>query len=255
MFCPTCGSQLNDNAKFCSACGSAVPSNGPAPAPQPQTNTDQSTAAASSFGGAAAANAPQQSAYTAQPDANASFAAAGAQTATAGTQAVSAAKTALVTSKFKNPFFIGALAASVLLVLTLFMPWIRMSSAGSTTAFSGLNLGAEDGGVWPRLIALLGLVSIGTLLLIRSPKTRSTLGIVGGSLSLICAVCETSILNTRYIESSAGQFMNSSFASTLAGSNISLGSAGGFVMIASVALIALNVKMFLDAKKATEIAA
>lgn len=252
MFCPTCGNQLNDNAKFCSACGSAVPSAGTAPTPQAQASTDQAAAATtvSSFGGAAAANAPQQNANTAQPDANAAFASTGAQAA-----AVSASKAAPATSKFKNPFFIGALAASVLLVLTLFMPWIHISSAGSTTAFSGLDLGAEDGGVWPRLIALLGLVSIGTLLLIRSPKTRSTLGIIGGSLGLICAVYETSILNTRYIESSAGQFMNSSFASALAGSNISLGSAGSFVMIASVALIALNVKMFLDAKKAMDIAA
>ncbi len=252
MFCPTCGNQLNDNAKFCSACGSAVPSAGTAPTPQAQASTDQAAAATtvSSFGGAAAANAPQQNANTAQPNANAAFASTGAQAA-----AVSASKAAPATSKFKNPFFIGALAASVLLVLTLFMPWIHISSAGSTTAFSGLDLGAEDGGVWPRLIALLGLVSIGMLLLIRSPKTRSTLGIIGGSLGLICAAYETSILNTRYIESSAGQFMNSSFASALAGSNISLGSAGSFVMIASVALIALNVKMFLDAKKAADIAA
>ncbi len=262
MFCPTCGNQLNDNAKFCSACGSAVPSAGTAPTPQAQASTDQAAAATtvSSFGGAAAANAPQQNANTAQPDANAAFASTGAQAS-----AVSASKAAPATSKFKNPFFIGALAASVLLVLTLFMTWIEMTCNGSTTSNSGLSLTSEYGGVYPRLIALLGLVSIGTLNFLHSPKKRSILGIIAGSLSLVCAAYETNLIN-GYIETfnsqaaDVSQAMNSTFLGDVVGTSasgmtVSLGIGGGLAIIASVALIALNVKMFLDAKKAADIAA
>ena len=261
MFCPTCGNQLADNAKFCSACGSAVPSAGTAPTPQAQAATDQAAAATtvSSFGGAAA-NAPQQSAYTAQPDANAAFASTDAQAVAASTD-----KAAPATSKFKNPFFIGALAASALLILTLFMTWVEMTYNGSTTSNSGLALTSEYGGVYPRLIALLGLVSIGTLIFVRSPKTRSALGIIAGSLAAACAAIEASNLNS-YIETmnsqvaNANQAVSSTFLGNLAGTSgadmtVSLGSAGGLAIIASVALIALNVKMFLDAKKATDIAA
>ncbi len=256
MFCPNCGNQLADNAKFCPSCGSPTRSDQPAPAPQLQPTQAPADQAAANY-------APQQPSYTAQPTTNETFAAAGAQAAAAGAQAaaagmqaVSAAKATIKkTPKFKNPFFIAALVASVLLVLTLFMTWVTITGGGSTKNYNGLLLSSEDGGIYPRLTALFGLVSAITLIFVRSPKVRSICGIVCGALAFLCVGYEINFLNENLIESSAGQFINNSFMSSLTGSSISLGTAPGLAVILSVVIIGLNVKLLFDAKKAQTLTA
>lgn len=246
MFCPNCGTQIADGSKFCSGCGAALTASQPAPAP-------------TAMGGAAAAYAPQSAATDAQQPAPAPQPQPAAPSASIDASAVvnqvsTATQQALNDQKFKNPFFIGALAASALLVASLFMVWLEVSGAGLTSTYSGLAFSNQEGGACTRLVALAGLVSIGTLVFVRSPKARSICGIVEGLLAAFFSLAATGFLENNFINSSTGQFVNNSFVSSIAGTSIELGPASGFSLFAAAVLIALSGKMLYDAIKVAKLA-
>ncbi len=246
MFCPNCGTQIADDSKFCSGCGAALTTSQPAPAP-------------ASMGGAAAAYTTQGAATDAQqpapaPQPQATAPAASIDASAVVNQVSTATQQALNDHKFKNPFFIGALVASALLVASLFMVWLEMSGVGSTSTLSGLALSNQEGGAYTRLVALAGLVSIGTLVFVRSPKARSICGIVEGLLAAFFSLAATGFLENNVINSSAGQFANNSFVSSIAGTSVELGPASGFSLVAAAVLIALSGKMLYDAIKVAELA-
>lgn len=229
MFCPKCGNQLVDGAKFCNACGAPIGKTQAAPA-----------------GHAAYAQAPRAQAVPSQRF------------------APQAGKLPAVGNLFGSNklLAIASIVAAALLIVALNVTIVSVSLAGSTYDYNVLilsecisKMGAKgltsisDACHRAMLVAaFFGVISIAVFIAVKSIKVRSIIEIVLGVLAAFVGFLVSWYVNQ--VVNQLGALVNNSLISSVTGSGISAGHAATLVMLAGIVIIAVNVVMMIDDRKA-----
>ena len=175
MFCPKCGNQVSDGARFCPKCGAQIAGGMPQQAPQ-------QAAPRASVG-----TNPGYAVHSGVPAGTGSGAMAGAQTRPT-------ARASRIDALLANPFNIGALVASLVLVAAFFLPLYEMSIVNVSVSPLKLIGGVEifgikvlEGNVAYLLLVMVPVLGIAGAVLLSFPAIWNLVYVLEGAAVLIFA--------------------------------------------------------------------